>query len=176
MKLFETVFLLFCPLNSLCLCPSGLFIVVILFLLVENLGKHKKINIISIVFGFVSCLGCTLLGNFQVTAQNILNYKIIKEILLFFLPIKLCPHQNLFFLCLSLSKQNSQTFTLQHLWCFSMVPSSSFGLSCFWFTEPIHFGANNILDQSWQCATSSKPLWSLQVSFLQSEMQCYISE
>lgn len=64
----DTVFLSIIPLTSPPLCPSGFSIAVICFLLVKNFGNYGKTNIASIVFGFLFSLGCTLLGNFQVTA------------------------------------------------------------------------------------------------------------
>ncbi|XP_076608371.1 modulator of macroautophagy TMEM150B [Chaetodon auriga] len=43
----------------------ALWIVVIRFQQVRDFGDHGKANIISIVLGFIACLGISVLGNFQ---------------------------------------------------------------------------------------------------------------
>lgn len=54
---------------SLCLCPSAWWIVVIRFQQVRDFGNHGKANKASIVLGFISSLGISIIGNFQVTAK-----------------------------------------------------------------------------------------------------------
>lgn len=74
----------FAPL-SLCLCPSAVWIVVIRFQQVRDFGDHGTANILSIVWGFIACIGISVLGNFQVTAsQN--KWKWNYKKLLFFKP------------------------------------------------------------------------------------------
>lgn len=47
----------------------GLWIVVIRFQQVRNYGDHGKANILAMVLGFVSCLGVSVLGNFQESVE-----------------------------------------------------------------------------------------------------------
>lgn len=53
-----------CPLR---LRPPALWIVVIRFQQVKDFGDHGKANVASIVLGFISSVGISVLGNFQVT-------------------------------------------------------------------------------------------------------------
>ncbi|XP_076020701.1 modulator of macroautophagy TMEM150B [Genypterus blacodes] len=46
----------------------ALWIVVIRFQQVRDYGGHGKVNITSIVLGFISCIGISIIGNFQQTA------------------------------------------------------------------------------------------------------------
>lgn len=48
----------------------GLWIAVIRFQQVRDYGDHGKANILSLVLGFLSCLGISVLGNFQESVQG----------------------------------------------------------------------------------------------------------
>uniref|UniRef100_A0A3P8ZWL8 CWH43-like N-terminal domain-containing protein n=1 Tax=Esox lucius TaxID=8010 RepID=A0A3P8ZWL8_ESOLU len=50
---------------SFCLGVSALWIVVIRFQQVRDYGHNSRVNIASIILGFISCLGISLIGNFQ---------------------------------------------------------------------------------------------------------------
>ncbi|XP_056144666.1 modulator of macroautophagy TMEM150B [Lampris incognitus] len=58
-----------CLFSQICnICSVlGLWIVVIRFQQVRDYGDHGKANISSIVLGFISCIGISILGNFQQT-------------------------------------------------------------------------------------------------------------
>ncbi|KAM3864457.1 modulator of macroautophagy TMEM150B [Diretmus argenteus] len=56
-----------CVFSQLCniCCVLALWIVVIRFQQVRDYGNYGKANIVSIVLGFISCIGISLIGNFQ---------------------------------------------------------------------------------------------------------------
>lgn len=47
---------------------SALWIAVIRYQQIRDFGNHGKVNVVSIVLGFISCVGISVLGNFQVAA------------------------------------------------------------------------------------------------------------
>lgn len=51
----------------------GLWIIVIRFQQVRDYGDHGKANVISMVLGFVSCVGVSVLGNFQQSVQRVVH-------------------------------------------------------------------------------------------------------
>ncbi|KAI3360092.1 hypothetical protein L3Q82_014399 [Scortum barcoo] len=72
-----------CPLLSPSLFLSALFIVVIRFQQVKDFGNHGKANIFSIVLGFLSSVGISIIGNFQ---QSVLmKIHLLGALLAFFL-------------------------------------------------------------------------------------------
>lgn len=66
----SSTFTIFCPLLSLSASLSALWIVVIRFQQVRDFGDHGKANIVSIVLGFISSVGISVTGNFQVTTHK----------------------------------------------------------------------------------------------------------
>ncbi|KAM8723103.1 modulator of macroautophagy TMEM150B isoform 3-T5 [Acanthopagrus schlegelii] len=69
-----------CP---LCLRPSAVWIVVIRFQQVKDFGDHGKANVASIVLGFISSVGISVLGNFQPSVVQSLH--LLGTFLAFFL-------------------------------------------------------------------------------------------
>lgn len=51
----------------------GVWVVVIRFQQVRDYGDHGKANILAIILGFLSCLGVSLLGNFQQSVERIVH-------------------------------------------------------------------------------------------------------
>uniref|UniRef100_A0A3Q1HMQ6 CWH43-like N-terminal domain-containing protein n=1 Tax=Anabas testudineus TaxID=64144 RepID=A0A3Q1HMQ6_ANATE len=73
-----------CLFSQICNTSSvlGLWIVVIRFQQVRDFGNHGWVNTASIVFGFISCVGLSILGNFQVS--SILEIHVFGALLAFF--------------------------------------------------------------------------------------------
>ncbi|XP_068606381.1 modulator of macroautophagy TMEM150B [Brachionichthys hirsutus] len=74
-----------CLFSQICnICSVlALWIVVIRFQQVRDFGNHGKANIAGIVLGFISCIGISLLGNFQ---QSVLEkIHLLGALLAFFL-------------------------------------------------------------------------------------------
>uniref|UniRef100_A0A7N6A7N1 CWH43-like N-terminal domain-containing protein n=1 Tax=Anabas testudineus TaxID=64144 RepID=A0A7N6A7N1_ANATE len=71
-----------CLFSQICNTSSvlGLWIVVIRFQQVRDFGNHGWVNTASIVFGFISCVGLSILGNFQ----SILEIHVFGALLAFF--------------------------------------------------------------------------------------------
>uniref|UniRef100_A0A8C6WLM0 Zgc:123244 n=1 Tax=Neogobius melanostomus TaxID=47308 RepID=A0A8C6WLM0_9GOBI len=65
----STIFSQYCNICAL----LGLWIIVIRFQQVRDYGDHGKANILSLVLGFVSCLGVSILGNFQQSVQLVVH-------------------------------------------------------------------------------------------------------
>lgn len=63
----------------------GLWIVVIRFQQVRDYGDHGKANILSMALGFVSCLGVSVLGNFQQSVQRLVH--LVGAFIAFFLGV-----------------------------------------------------------------------------------------
>ncbi|XP_068193604.1 modulator of macroautophagy TMEM150B isoform X2 [Antennarius striatus] len=74
-----------CLFSQICnICSVlALWIVVIRFQQVKDFGNNGKANIISIILGFFSCIGISLLGNFQESVVK--NIHLLGALLAFFL-------------------------------------------------------------------------------------------
>ncbi|KAJ0058190.1 hypothetical protein NL108_009066, partial [Boleophthalmus pectinirostris] len=51
----------------------GLWIVIIRFQQIRDFGDHGKANMLSMILGFISCVGVSVLGNFQQSIQRVVH-------------------------------------------------------------------------------------------------------